>query len=145
MGRFCPAYLARQRVYLARQDGREIAFVSLHVSDRIWTLDLIRHEAPLQDGTIHLLLARAIEDARLIGVGEVTLAAVPSGVFNGAHPLMRWLALRGGGMGLWQFKASFDPVWRPLYLAAPRAGGRLPVALGLIRAIHCPNPIGPVP
>lgn len=146
MGRFCRAYLRHQRVYLARQDGREIAFISLHVTQRIWTLDLIRHEAPLPDGTIHLLLARAIEDARLIGVDEVNLAAVPEGVFKGAHPVMRCLAKHSGAMGLWQFKASFEPdCWRPLYLAAPSAGGSLPVALGLIRAILRPGSILPPP
>jgi phosphatidylglycerol lysyltransferase len=96
MGRFCPEYLSHQRVYVARQNGEEIAFISLHVTDRVWTLDLIRHDGPLPDGTIHLLVTRAIEDAGLIGVAEVNLAAVPIGAFKGAPGYLRVLARWGG-------------------------------------------------
>jgi phosphatidylglycerol lysyltransferase len=141
MGRFCPEYLSHQRVYVARQNGEEIAFISLHVTDRVWTLDLIRHDGPLPDGTIHLLVTRAIEDAGLIGVAEVNLAAVPVGAFKGAPGYLRVLARWGGGTGLFQFKACFVPRWRPIYIATPRAGGALPVALGLMRAILRPAPV----
>lgn len=138
MGRFCPRYLTHQRVYLARHEGREVAFISLHVTDRVWTLDLMRHAGAVPDGAMHLLVARAIEDAHLSGAAEVNLAAVPLGVNADAPTVFRRLAHLGGGAGLWQFKSAFMPQWRPLYLAAPRAGGTWLAALCLIRAIHLP-------
>ena len=141
MGQFCPDYLSHQRVYVARRNGEEIAFISLHVTDRVWTLDLIRHDGPLPDGTIHLLVTRAIEDAGLIGVAEVNLAAVPIGAFKAARGPLHMLARWGGGPGLLQFKSCFMPRWRPLYLATPHAIALLPVALGLMRAIMRPAPI----
>jgi phosphatidylglycerol lysyltransferase len=143
MGRFCPRYLAHQRVFVAQHKGRDIAFISLHVAKDVWTLDLMRQERTVPDGTMHLLVAHAIDQARRNGVAEVNLAAVPIGAFGGAPTIFRFLSHHGGGNGLWQFKASFDPVWRPLYLAAHGRVGTSVVALGLIRAIHRPPPLQP--
>lgn len=138
MGRFCPRYLAHQRVFVARHLGRDIAFISLHVANGVWTLDLMRQDHAAPDGTMHLLVVHAIEQARHSGVAEVNLAAVPIGAFSAAPKIFRVLSRHGGGHGLWQFKAIFDPKWRPLYLAAQGGFGTAIVALALIRAVHRP-------
>ena len=143
MGRFCPTYLAGQRVYTARVgppdgDGQIIAFVSFHRGTGAWALDLMRQTGHAPDGTMHALVAAALCDAQRDGVAEVSLAAVPLGAFGAKGPLHRAIAHWGNGRGLVQFKAAFNPVWRPLYLIARGRSGGLLAAASLVRAIHRP-------
>ena len=63
MGRYARDYVAGQRVYLARRNGRLVGFVTFHAGVSEWVLDLMRHGADLPDGSMHLLIIRAIEDA----------------------------------------------------------------------------------
>ncbi|MWD27405.1 DUF2156 domain-containing protein [Aquicoccus sp. SCR17] len=140
MGRFCPALLARQRVYLARHAGRIVAYVSFHTGGGAMMLDLMRWEVGAPDGTMHALVAAAIEDAGKAGVARLSLAAVPARHAEGWSGRVLG-ALCGGGLA--QFKQSFAPRWQPLYAAAP---GRLALAIGLadiLRAIHRPTPLAP--
>ena len=145
-GRFAPAYVQGQRLYLAYRQNRLIAFITLHEGHSEWTLDLMRHGTDLPDGTMHLLVQTAIDDARRLDLPRLSLAAVPEHAF--APPtsgLARGLLhLSGGAMtGLARFKSSFAPHWQNLYLTAPHRAGLVVAALSIGRAILAPPPIQP--
>ncbi|MBR9763980.1 MAG: DUF2156 domain-containing protein [Rhodobacteraceae bacterium] len=130
-GRFAPSYVQNQRVYCARQGNRLIAFVTFHENRNQLCLDLMRHGAGLPDGTMHALIAVALEEAQRRGL-PLSLAAMPAR--PGTEPLLiarlrRLVARRSGGEGLTRFKESFAPRRQPLYMAAP---GRLSLALGAL-------------
>lgn len=142
MGRFSAELVARQRVLLARQEGRLVAFVTFHESALGLTLDLMRARPEAPDGTMHALVQRAIEDAAAQGLPRVSLAAVPPRA--GATRLAR-LINAAAGAGLARFKEAFAPQWRPLYAAAPGRAA-LGVALAdIARAVHRPGPLPQMP
>ncbi len=116
MGRYCPDYLAGQRVWLARHDGRLVAFASFHHANDEWCLDLMRNEADMPDGAMHALIVAALKTARDEGVMRVSLAAMP---LEGPHPILRRLSSRREAQGLRQFKCCFHPQLTTLYLVAP--------------------------
>lgn len=117
MGRFCPAYLATQDVYLAHHEGRLIAYASFHKDPIAPCLDLMRYAPVAADGTMHLLVQSAIETASAEGKSRLSLAAVPQPPdWVNRHAALR---RRIENPGLQQFKNSFAPVLRPRYAAAP--------------------------
>ena len=141
MGRFCPHYLNYQRLYIAWQNQVPIAFVSFHLGQNEWTLDLMRHRAALPDGCMHLLVQTAIEDAARLGVARLSLAAVPecrlkNRLLNRLHG-----RLTAQTQGLARFKSSFAPDWQPLYLTAANPLALLAVAVEIAQAIHHPAPL----
>lgn len=118
MGRYAPAYVARQRTLAASLDGRICAFVTFHRSRGEWVLDLVRHDdAP--DGTIHALICHALAAARADGCPRLSLAAVPCPPPFLPARLQEACARRMGTAGLAQFKSSFAPRWEARYIAAP--------------------------
>ncbi len=122
MGRFCRDYLDPQQIFVARQEGRAIAFVTLHETRHDLALDLVRHAAQPPDGTMHLLIATAIRSAREEGRTRMTLAAMPArpGCEHRMLAALRHRIADGtGGAGLTRFKESFGPRRQPLYMAAP--------------------------
>ncbi|MBE3639075.1 phosphatidylglycerol lysyltransferase domain-containing protein [Mangrovicoccus algicola] len=150
MGRFHPALLAHQRVFLAWKGTELQGFASFHVSAGEWTLDLMRPSPGAAEGTAHGLIHAALLEARAMGVPRLSLAAAP---FQGdgtdpagADPgsallrLQRRLAGRSGGMGLARFKAMFDPAWEPLYITAPSRWKLLRSGAEIARAIAHPAP-----
>ncbi len=139
MGRFAPGYVAAQRVYLARAEGRLLGFVTFHEGAREWTLDLVRLDPEAPDGTAHALVAAALADAARAGLPRLSLAAVP--VARPLPPALDRRVASRSGEGLRRFKAAFDPSWERLYAAAP---GRVALALGLWDVawrIHRPAPL----
>ncbi|SFA74359.1 phosphatidylglycerol lysyltransferase [Poseidonocella pacifica] len=139
MGRFCPAYIETQRVLLAWEGPRLIGFATFHMSSREWALDLMRLAPDAPDGTMHLLVHRAISLASDEGIPRLSLAAVPS--LSEAVPaqLRARIDRAAGSAGLRQFKAAFAPRWVPLYAAAP---GPLALALALFeiaRSVRRPD------
>lgn len=135
MGRFDLAYLEGQVVLAATAGGRLLAFASFHAGQADWTLDLMRQEPDAPDGTMHLLVAKGIEEARRSGAMVFSLAAVP------AFPAGRFARLNVAGRGLRQFKSAFGPQWRPRYYVAPT---RIAFANGLLKlalAIFLPSKI----
>lgn len=143
MGRWDRLYAAGQRVFLARAtDGQLLGFVTFLVGRNNWVLDLVRFRPGTPDGTIYALIVAAIEAARWQEVAELSLAAVPVQGFGfGGWRGVVLRRLSVGGTGLEQFKQSFAPRWRKLYIAAP---GRLSLVLGgleLARAILRPAPL----
>lgn len=119
MGRFCPAYLSHQAVFLARRDGRAVGFASFHTGRRDWCLDLMRAGDDAPEGTMHALVAAAVDAAREAGIAQLSLAALPP-----VHgPMARLAARLAPAAGLAQFKSSFAARRVPRYaLARSRIG-----------------------
>jgi phosphatidylglycerol lysyltransferase len=135
IGRYTRSYVQAQRVFIAWQGDRPLAFVTFHASKYEWALDLMRHCADLPDGVMHLLIHHAILAAQENHIPRVSLAAVPH------LPLQ----ISKNQNGLARFKSSFAPHWQPLYLLAPNRVA-LAVAGGEIaRAIHWPRPLSDHP
>ena len=133
MGQFEGTYLSQQLVFLARQNGRLIAFVSFHRCATEWALDLVRMVPGAPDGTGHLMIRKAIDAAKEAGLDRLSLSAVADHRF--AHRL---------DGGLRRFKTCFAPRWEPRYIAAP-SWSALALALAeLVRLIHRPAPVAPV-
>lgn len=141
MGRFAIDYVARQRIYIAWQNSTPIAFVTFHQTTREWTLDLMRHVAQLPDGTMHLLIQTAINDAARMGLPRLSLAAVPK-LSTNLGPMARlFRRTYERPTGLVRFKTSFAPQWQPLYLVAQNRAALLLAAAEITRAVHRPAPL----
>ncbi|MGD1884192.1 MAG: phosphatidylglycerol lysyltransferase domain-containing protein [Paracoccaceae bacterium] len=124
MGRYSPAYVDQQWIATASIDGKVVAFVTFHIGQYEWCLDLMRSDADAPDGTMHALVEAGIRSARAAGAQEVCLAATqacpdPNSAF------WRWASFKLAHYikadGLRQFKSSFGPTWRPRYAAAPNS------------------------
>lgn len=141
MGRFHPAYIRQQRVFLARKDEKLVGFISLHVSEEDWTLDLIRFSDEAPDGTIYALVAAALKAAKHEEVPVVSLAAAP--LVPTGQGLEKWCRVqyerRSGGAGLRQFKNAFRPNWRKRYICAPGFWSMTLAAFDIARAVHFPK------
>ena len=145
MGRFEKGYVSCQRVFLAWQGDRLVAFATFHENRAEWVLDLMRQRPGTPDGTMHLLIREAIRSAADMRCPRLSLAAVPITPESGDGRLARRIrAFQGrhaGAEGLRRFKASFAPRWQTLYAAAP---GWAALATGLIALgwrIHHPLPL----
>jgi len=141
MGRFDPGYIRTQRVYLAYVEDQIVAFATFNINAQQWTLDLMRTARAAPDGTMHALVTSALQDAAILNCPEFSLAAAPipttaRSAETGAI-VTRWLSCLGG-QGLYQFKASFSPSWRPRYIASPSRLGLILAGLDVARAIHAP-------
>lgn len=146
MGRYAPAYVAAQAVYLARAGGRLVAFLTLHRAGREWTLDLMRALPEAPEGTMHALLARAIADAAAAGCPRLSLAALPHPAVEAAFArLPRALRPAALSEGLGQFKRAFAPRWETLYAAAPGPMALALAAADLARMVARPPPLPGTP
>jgi phosphatidylglycerol lysyltransferase len=146
MGRFDPAYVAGQRVYVARRGLRPIGFATFHTAAAGWSLDLLRPHPDAPDGTAHALVAAALADAARAGVTRLSLAAVPEPAFPGRRTaLSRLIRLFPGAArsarGLWQFKQAFAPRWERLYLIAPGFAAMALAGWDIRRAVTHPPPV----
>ncbi len=142
MGTFDPALLPFARIFLIWQNSRLVGFITLHENQCEQVLDLIRVAPDAPDGALHLALDHAIRTAGAAGCPRLSLAAVPIGTLGSdTKPmavLRRAFCHRSGGDGLYQFKASFAPTWRPLYIAAPGKAGLCLAALDILHEITRP-------
>lgn len=140
LGGFDPAYLARLPVAIVRQRGRLVAFANLwQAADHSeLSVDLMRHLPDAPNGTMDFLFTELMLRGRAEGyhhfnLGMAPLAGLPE---HALAPL--WSRVGNavfehgerfyGFQGLRQYKAKFDPVWVPRYLASP-GGWRVPRAL----------------
>ena len=103
-----------------------------------WTLDLMRRRADAPPGIMEFLIATAALDLRAEGAALLSLSGAPlarrpnddvgvEGLLRLLDKLARRLEPVYGFGSLLAFKAKFQPVYRPLYLAYPD-----PVALPAI-------------
>ncbi len=144
MGRYDPAYVAGQRVYLARAGDRLAGFATFHVTKDEWALDLMRHAPDMPEGTMHALVAAALSDAQRLGVARLSLAGLPPRP-DLRRGLAARLVARGlsrlSGPGLHQFKAAFAPAFVPQYVAAPRLSDLLIGAITVAARVRWPGPL----
>lgn len=139
VGRFDPDTLHGQKNFLAYSGRTLVAFATFNEVAEEWSLDLMRQSDAAANGTMHLLIVRAISAAAAAGVPRLSLAAVPRHTaFEGWLPkrFQTRFSSATGAIGLHRFKASFDPVWKPLYAAAPT---RFQLLLGLVEVARTIN------
>jgi phosphatidylglycerol lysyltransferase len=145
MGRYDRRYLEGQNLYIAWQNDRPIAFASFHTCAGEWTLDLMRQTAAAPDGTMHLLIQCAIDDAARAGISRLSLAAVPEAAMGARADrisrVITALAPQIASPGLFRFKQCFAPRWQPLFVIAPHTAGMALAGLSLWRAICRPRRI----
>jgi phosphatidylglycerol lysyltransferase len=145
-GRFSKSLISRQRIYVAFQSSRPVAFVTFSTSESNWTLDLIRHQENCPDGTIYTLISHAIFDAKLEHVDAVSLGCVPmSPPMQDSSVSGRIAAMifqRSGSLkGLYQFKQVFAPNWQERHVAFSSIF-HIPASIfGVFQAIHHPPKI----
>ncbi|WP_348651039.1 GNAT family N-acetyltransferase [Micromonospora sp. WMMD812] len=127
LGGFVPGYLAELPVAVVRRGDRVVAFAALLATPDRWGVDLMRYRPDAPRSVMEHLLVEVVLAARDRGLRSVELGLAPLAGLTGTDPLCRlgravyaygerWYGFRG----LRQFKAKFDPVWSPRYLAAPR-------------------------
>jgi lysylphosphatidylglycerol synthetase-like protein (DUF2156 family) len=109
-----------------------------------WTLDLMRRHSHASNGIVEFLIASASLQFKQEGAEFVSLSGTPlahAAHQDGASPAQRILYRAGqliepvyGLSALLAFKAKFQPVYRPLYVAYPAATALPRIALATIRA-----------
>lgn len=132
LGRFDPYTMRDQSIAIARHDGRIVGFANIWTGAREEaSIDLMRHLPYAPYGVMDFLFVELMLWAKAEGFLWFNLGMAPlSGMAT--HPLAPvWhkigaqIAQHGGRFygfaGLRAFKAKFDPVWTPRYLAAPPA------------------------
>ncbi len=137
VGAFIDDYILCQPVALVRRDDRVVAFATLLTTglrDEA-SVDLMRHQHDIPNGTMDFLFAQLILHFREAGYARFGLGMAPlSGMADNPlapywHRVGRILFANGENFynfrGLRAFKEKFDPVWEARYLAAP--GGLVPI------------------
>ncbi len=115
MGWYDPVYVARQEVFLIWQRDTLIGFVSFQNHGRSWHLDLMRMRSNAPSGAMQCAIVAAIDAAKQCAVEKFSLAAV----YDCPLQTQSFAGAKNVATGLFQFKNSFGPKWRPLYHAAP--------------------------
>ncbi|WP_116084295.1 phosphatidylglycerol lysyltransferase domain-containing protein [Tropicimonas sp. IMCC34011] len=141
VGRYCPDHIARQAVFLARLNGTLVAFATFHVTEAEMALDLMRFEPDAPEGCMHALVQAAIEEAASRALPRLSLAALPPREDRRRRSAASNLlarSLRRRSTGLAQFKTSFAPTSRPLYMAAPGPFALSVAGAEVLREIHRP-------
>jgi phosphatidylglycerol lysyltransferase len=141
LGRFDPDYLGNFPIGVVRVGERIVAFAS------IWagggrsevSVDLMRHVKDAPNSIMEYLFLELMLWAKEQGYRRFTLGMVPLAGLERRRLAPLWsqagaVLFRYGEhfynfQGLLRFKAKFDPVWEPRYLAAP-GGFALPRVLG---------------
>lgn len=139
MGQFSHGYVALQKVFLAFQDEKPVAFATFHTSAEDWTLDLLRSQEGTPDGAMQALIVVAIQQAKLANINRVSLSAMP---LKCSHWPISILSNRPGNAGLRQFKLSFAPFTHTLYAAARTRPALFLGGLDILLRILYPDPQG---
>ncbi|SFI67781.1 bifunctional lysylphosphatidylglycerol flippase/synthetase MprF [Celeribacter neptunius] len=141
MGTYDRDYISCQRVFLAWQGTNLVAFVSLHETRNEMTLDLMRSGEAAPDGTVQLLITKAILAAKERKCPRLSLAAVP---WQGedctvmTRFLRKKFLARSGAEGLRRFKSLYKPHWETLYLVAPNRLALTIAGMDILRRITAP-------
>ena len=122
-------------------DGRVVAFTSWrpYAGGRAAVLDLMRKRRDAPSGTMDILVSRALEELRDLGLAEASLANAPlanvgtphGGLEKGVALLFENLNAVYGYKNLFQFKKKFAPRWEGRYLVYPGAPALPSVAVAL--------------
>lgn len=130
IGRFDPAALNRTAIVVALEaDGTPTAFATFLPTgvDGGWALDLMRRLPGGTPGAFEACVAAAAEAMRDRGAHSLSLGLAPLAGLSTTSPvweerliarLGQWVKPWYDVSGLEFFKAKFDPVWEPRYVAA---------------------------
>jgi len=131
LGRFSIDYLRHFPLALVREHGRIVAFANIFVTDTKVeaSIDLMRHVPSESRVTMDFLFIELMLVLKAQGYGEFSLGMAPLAGLADHRQARVWdrfgtyLYGHAGHFynfdGLRRFKAKFDPVWKPKYLAAP--------------------------
>jgi phosphatidylglycerol lysyltransferase len=146
LGRFEPAYIRQFPLALVRLQGRIVAFATLWTTgtrDEL-TVDLMRYASDAPPNVMTYLFVQVMLWGKAEGYQWFDLGMAPlSGMGNRTlaplwHRLGAFVFHHGENFyhfkGLREYKARFDPVWEPRYLASP-GGLALPFILTDIAAL----------
>lgn len=150
-GRFDPAWLGRWPVAVLRENGRILGFANIITgADGGACADLIRYAPDAPADVIRILVNAMLAELKAGGAKSFSLGATP---LSGRAPeRSRRIWERAGALlyrhgvnfasfdELRAFKESFNPEWRPVYVAAPPALSPLAVLADVTRLI---GPAGP--
>lgn len=140
LGFFDDAYLKNFPAGLVRREGKVIAFTNiLEAAEREeLSMDLMRHRSLAPRGVMDYLLVELMLWGKQAGYRWFNLGMAPLAGLEGGPLSPLWdragaFLFRHGEHfynfeGLRAFKAKFDPVWSPRYLACP-GGAALPFIL----------------
>ena len=146
LGYFDEAYLARFPLAVARRDGEIVAFASLWTSlPKVeLSVDLMRYGAGAPPGVMQYLFAELMLWGRAQGYEYFGLGMAPLSGLERRTLAPLWSRLgafmyRHGEhfynfQGLREYKAKFDPIWEPRYIASP-GGVALPRILANVAAL----------
>lgn len=146
LGSFDPDYLARFPLAVVRRDGRIIAFANIWrgAGREELSVDLMRYPAAAPHGVmdylfIELMLWGRREGYRWFNLGMAPLSGLESRALAPLWSRLGAFMFRHGEhfynfQGLREYKAKFDPVWEPQYLASP-GGLSLPRVLADVAAL----------
>lgn len=128
VGQFCRRLVRCQAVFTAYRDGAAIAFITFHISENRWVLDLMRSTDGCPDGTMQGLVVTALRAARTEDIAELSLCSVPFFLTQPrqgrAGAFLQTLFKRSASaQGLWRFKSGFAPKWRTEYFACDGPAG----------------------
>jgi phosphatidylglycerol lysyltransferase len=145
VGRFSLEALGAAFVFVCLDGDRVIAFTTWrpYRGGRAALLDLMRKRKDAPSGTMDLLVARALEELRAVGLEEASLANAPlanvgeprGGLEKGVALLFESLNSFYGYKNLFQFKKKFAPRWEGRYLVYPR-GAELPRVAYALTGVH---------
>ncbi len=141
VGRFDEAWLGRWPMVLIRQNGRTLAFANLLTTDVPGqaTIDLMRHVDDAPPGVMDFLFTELMLRLKAQGATSFSMGMAPLSGLEARKGTRLWnrfgaaIFQHGGHFynfaGLRAFKAKFDPVWEPRYLAvASSAPPMIPLA-----------------
>jgi len=142
LGRFNLDYLDRTPLAVVRREGRVVAFANLlpgRGARPVIAVDLMRHAPDAPTGVMDYLFVSAIQWARgegyaVFDLGMAPLAGLEDRRLSPVFARVGALVFEEGGalygfQGLRAYKAKFDPVWEPRFIAAPAS---TPLALALL-------------
>jgi phosphatidylglycerol lysyltransferase len=145
LGRFSLEALDDSFVFLCLQEDHLIAFTTWrpYRGGRAALLDLMRKRSEAPSGTMDLLVARALEELRGLGLEEASLANAPlanvgeprGGLEKGVALLFENLNAFYGYKNLFQFKKKFAPRWEGRHLVYPH-GADLPRVAYALSGVH---------
>jgi phosphatidylglycerol lysyltransferase len=146
LGFFDRANLSQLPVAVVRRDGRIVAFANVWMGAEKHeiTIDLMRYGSQAPSGTMEYLFVQLMLWGRSLGYRWFSLGVAPLSGLEHHRLAPLWnrfgaLLFRYGEhfynfQGLRSFKAKFDPVWEPRFLASP-GGLAVPVVLGHVAAL----------
>ena len=145
LGRFSLESRDDAFAFLCLDGKRVVAFTTWRTyrGGRAALLDLMRKRKEAPSGTMDLLVARALEELRVAGLEEASLANAPlanvgeprGGLERGVALLFENLNSFYGYKNLFQFEKKYAPRWEGRYLVYPR-GVELPRVAYALTGVH---------